>query len=116
MRHGKKHRKLGRTTSHRHAMMRNMATSFFEHGRIRSTEAKIKELRPVVEKIITLARKGDVHSHRTAMRVLRSRDVAHKVFEEIGPRYKERPGGYTRIIRLGRRAADAAPMCLIEMV
>jgi len=93
-----------------------MATSFFEHEQIKSTEAKVKELRPVVEKIVTLAKRGDLHSQRMAMRVLRDKDVAHKVFQEIGPRYQDRPGGYTRIIRLGNRTSDAAPMCLIELV
>lgn len=116
MRHRKKGRRLGRNTSHRRAMMRNMATSFFEHDKLKSTEAKVKELRPMVEKIITLAKRGDLHSQRLAMRVLRDKEVAHKLFKEIGPKYAERPGGYTRIIRLGRRVADAAPMCLLELV
>ena len=116
MRHRKRTKKLGRTASHRKAMLRNMATSFFEHERIKSSERKIKTLRPIVEKLITLGKRGDLHSHRLAMRYLRDKEVARKVFTEIGPRYSERDGGYTRIIRLGKRDSDAAPMCLIELV
>ena len=116
MRHKKKGKRLGRNTAHRKALLRNLATSFFEHERIKSTEAKVKELRPIVERIITRAKRGDLHAQRLTMRVLRDKAVAHKVITEIGPRYADREGGYTRIIRLGRRAADDAPMCIIELV
>lgn len=95
--------------------MRNMATSLFVHERIRTTEAKAKELRPFAEKLITLARKGDLHSRRLAGRHIADRDALHKLFEEIGPRFEGRPGGYTRILKLGARKGDGAELALIEL-
>ena len=118
MRHRRKGRKLGRDASHRKALFSNMAGSLFEHGRIRTTEAKAKELRPIAEKLITLARKdpGDVAAQRQAVAYLRSKDSVHRLFHEVAPRFTERPGGYTRIVKLGPRLGDAAPMAYIELV
>ena len=118
MRHRRKGRKLGRDASHRKALFSNMAGSLFEHGRIKTTEAKAKELRPIAEKLITLARKdpGDVAAQRQAVAYLRSKDAVHTLFHEVAPRYTERPGGYTRIIKLGPCQGDAAPMAYIELV
>jgi large subunit ribosomal protein L17 len=118
MRHRRKGRKLGRDASHRKALFSNMAGSLFEHGRIRTTEAKAKELRPIAEKLITLARKdpGDVAAQRQAVAYLRSKDSVHRLFHEVAPRFTERSGGYTRIVKLGPRLGDAAPMAYIELV
>lgn len=116
MRHRKKGRKLNRTASHRRATLRNMAANLFRHGRIRTTQAKAKELRPYAERLITLARRGDLHARRLATKKLGDRDVVGQLFAEVGPRFKERPGGYTRILKLGHRKGDAADMALIELV
>lgn len=116
MRHRKKGRKLSRTASHKKATMRNMATSLFRHERIETTTAKAKELRPYAERLITLARRGDVHSRRLAASKVQDREVLGKLFDEIAPRYAERPGGYTRVLKLGSRKGDAAEMSLIELV
>ena len=118
MRHRRKGRKLGRDASHRKALFSNMAGSLFEHGRIKTTEAKAKELRPIAEKLSTLARKdpGDVAAQRQAVAYLRSKDSVHRLFHEVAPRFTERPGGYTRIVKLGPRLGDAAPMAYIELV
>lgn len=116
MRHGKKGRKLSRTASHRKATLRNMATSLFQHGRIETTTAKAKELRPFAERLITLARRGDVHARRLAAQKIQDRKILGSLFDEIAPRYAERPGGYTRILKLGNRKGDAAEMSLIELV
>lgn len=116
MRHRKKGRQLSRTRSHRKATLRNMATSLFLHERIETTTAKAKELRPYAERIITLARRGDVHSRRLAAMKIQDREVLGKLFDDIAPRYAERPGGYTRILKLGNRKGDAAEMSLIELV
>jgi large subunit ribosomal protein L17 len=118
VRHRRTGRKFGRDASHRKAMFSNMCGSLFEHGRIRTTEAKAKELRPIAERLITLARKdpGDVAAQRQAVAYLRSKDVVHRLFHEVAPRFSERPGGYTRIVKLGPRAGDAAPMAYIELV
>ena len=118
MRHRRSGRKLGRDASHRKALFSNMAASLFEHGRIRTTEAKAKELRPIAEKLITLARKDptDVAAQRQAVAYLRSKDAVHRLFHEVAPRFTERPGGYTRIVKLGPRPGDAAPMAYIELV
>ncbi len=116
MRHRKKGRKLSRTASHKKATMRNMATSLFRHERIETTTAKAKELRPYAERLITLARRGDVHSRRLAATKIQDREVLGKLFDEIAPRYSERPGGYTRVLKLGSRKGDAAEMSLIELV
>ena len=118
MRHRRKGRKLGRDASHRKALYANMCGALFEHGRIQTTEAKAKELRPIAEKLITLARKDpmNVAAQRQAVAFLRSKDSVHNLFHGVGPRFTERPGGYTRIIKLGPRLGDAAPMAYIELV
>ncbi|MDF1564985.1 MAG: 50S ribosomal protein L17 [Deltaproteobacteria bacterium] len=116
MRHKKLGRKFSRTASHRKAMFRNMATSLLEHERIQTTDAKAKDLRRVAEKLITLAKKGDLAARRRAFRDVQNSDVLKKLFEEIGPRYAERTGGYTRIMKVGRRQGDNAPMSIIELV
>ena len=115
MRHRKKGRALSRSPSHRKAMLRNMATSLLVHERIRTTEAKEKELRPVVQKLITLGRTDDVHSRRLARSLIEDRSALTKLFDEIGPRFKERPGGYTRILKLGTRKGDGAEVAIIEL-
>ncbi|PLX84820.1 MAG: 50S ribosomal protein L17 [Desulfuromonas sp.] len=116
MRHRKTGRKLGRNTSHRKAMMRNMVTSLFQHDRIKTTDARAKELRKIAEKLVTLAKLGDLHARRQALEVIRDKNVVAKLFEEIAPRYTSRPGGYTRIIKLGQRAGDNASLSIIELV
>ena len=116
MRHRKKGKKLSRTPSHKKATMRNMATSLFRHERIETTTAKAKELRPYAERLITLARRGDLHARRLAATKIQDREVLGKLFGDIAPRFAERPGGYTRILKLGHRKGDAAEMSLIELV
>jgi large subunit ribosomal protein L17 len=116
MRHRKASLKLNRTTSHRQAMFRNMVTSLFKHERIRTTGAKAKELRRLAEHLITLAKRGDLHARRQALAVIREKDVVHKLFEEANEKFGHSAGGYTRIVKLGRRAGDAAPMSLIELI
>lgn len=116
MRHNKAGRRLGRTTSHRTAMFRNMVTSLLSHERITTTDAKAKELRSVAEKIITLGKQGDLHAMRQASSYVRDKKVVTKLFTTIAPRYKERAGGYTRIIKLGLRPGDNAPISIIELV
>jgi len=116
MRHGNAGRRLGRKTSHRVAMFRNMVTSLLEHGKITTTDAKAKEIRVVAERMITLGKRGDLHSMRLAASVIREKSVVTKLFSTIAPCYKERLGGYTRIIKLGIRQGDAAPLSLIELV
>ena len=116
MRHRKKGRQLSRTRSHRKATMRNLATSLFRHERIETTTAKAKELRPYAERLITLARRGDLHARRLAAMKIQDREVLGKLFDDIAPRYMERPGGYTRVLKLGNRKGDAAEMSLIELV
>jgi large subunit ribosomal protein L17 len=116
MRHRKKGRKLSRTASHKKATMRNLASSLFRHGRIETTTAKAKELRPYAERLITLAKRGDLHARRLAATKIQDRQVLGSLFADIGPRYAERPGGYTRILKLGNRKGDAAEMSLIELV
>jgi large subunit ribosomal protein L17 len=97
-------------------MLANLATSLFEHGRITTTEAKAKRLRPFAEKLVTFAKRGDLHARRQVMTVIRDKDVVHTLFAEIGPRYENRPGGYTRITKVGPRKGDNAPMAVIELV
>lgn len=116
MRHRKKGRGLSRSPSHRKAVLRNLATSLFAHGRITTTTARAKELRPYAERLITLARRGDLHARRLAARKISDRTVLGTLFDEIGPRFAERPGGYTRILKLGNRRGDSAEMALIELV
>jgi large subunit ribosomal protein L17 len=116
MRHRKKGRHLGRTAEHRRAMLRNMASSLFLHGRIETTTAKAKELRVYAEPLITKAKRGDLHARRLVAREIQNGEALTKLFGEIGPRYLERPGGYTRVRHLGHRAGDAADMAIIELV
>jgi len=116
MRHGKSGRRLGRTTSHREAMFRNLVTSFLNHEKITTTDAKAKEIRSVAEKMITLGKRGDLHSLRQAASYIREKSTVTKLFSTIAPRYKDRPGGYTRIIKLGVRQGDAASVSIIELV
>lgn len=116
MRHNKTGRRLGRNSSHRAAMMRNMVTSLIEHEKITTTTTRAKELRKIAEKMITLGKRGDLHARRQALQVIRDRKVVGKLFELVAPRYKERPGGYTRILKLGNRLGDNAPICQIELV
>ena len=117
MRHQNRGRKLGRTSSHRTAMYRNMATSLFIHGKIVTTPAKAKECRPFAEKLITLAKDGSLAARRRALAQLHDPRVVRSLFDELGPRYKERPGGYTRILHMAkRRVCDGAPQVLFELV
>ena len=116
MRHQRKGRKLGRDSAHRKALYANLTSALIEHGRIRTTEAKAKEVRPIVEQMITLGKRGDVHAQRQAVAFLRSKAVAHTLFSEVAPRFADRPGGYTRIIKLGPRQGDAAEMVYLELV
>jgi large subunit ribosomal protein L17 len=116
MRHRAKGRQLSRTSSHRRALLNNMAASLFEHGRVVTTEAKAKELRPFAEKLITLARRGDLHARRLVERRIKDRDTLGKLFTEIGPRFAARPGGYTRILKMGHRPGDGADVARIELL
>jgi len=116
MRHGVSGRKLNRTTSHRLAMFRNMVTSLLNHERIYTTVTKAKEMRRWAEWMITLGKHGDLHSRRQALSVIREKSVVYKVFEDLAKRYQNRPGGYTRIVKVGFRRGDASPMCLLELV
>ncbi len=111
-----KGRRLGGSASHEKAMLGNLVASLIAAEALVTTEAKAKALRPVAEKVITAAKKGGVHSHRRVVALIRDKDMAHKLFEEIGPRYSDRPGGYTRILKMGRRPGDNAPMARIELV
>jgi large subunit ribosomal protein L17 len=116
MRHRNSGRQLNRNSAHREAMFRNMAASLLRHEVIRTTVPKAKELRRVAEPLITLAKSDSVHKRRLAFSRLRDRDVVTKLFNELGPRYKERPGGYLRILKMGYRAGDSAPLALVELV
>jgi len=116
MRHRQSGRKLNRNSSHRKAMFRNMATSLLDHEVIRTTLPKAKELRLVAEPLITMAKSDSVANRRLAFNRLRDRDVVTKLFNELGPRYKDRPGGYLRILKMGFRTGDKAPMALVELV
>ena len=117
MRHQRKRHKLSRSASHRKALLRNLCKEVIDHERIQTTEAKAKAVKPEVEKLITLAKRGDLHARRRALSSLgQDRFVVHKLFEEIAPRYSERPGGYTRIIKLGPRRSDSTEMVFIELV
>jgi large subunit ribosomal protein L17 len=116
MRHQKRGRKLGRDAAHRKALYSNLCGALIEHGRIRTTEAKAKEVRPVVEQMITLGKRGDVHAHRQAVAFLRSKAIASLLFSEVAPRFSDRDGGYTRIVKIGPRQGDAAPMAYLELV
>lgn len=108
--------RLGSGPSHQRHLLANLATSLFQHGRIKTTEAKAKRLRPYAEKLITLGKRGDLHARRTALRQITDKSVVHELFTEIGPRYENRNGGYTRITKIGPRKGDNAPMAVIELV
>ena len=116
MRHGKRHRKLNRTASHRKAMFANMASALIKHEQIVTTLPKAKELRGVVDKLITLGKRGDLHARRLVIARIRDKDMAGKLFDTLGPRYQDRPGGYTRVLKAGFRYGDSAPMAVIELV
>ena len=116
MRHGKRGRKLGRTASHKKAMLNNMATSLFDNGKVRTTLPKAKELRGVAERLISFAKRGDLHARRQVLRRIQNKVVLTKLFEEIGPSFADRSGGYTRILKLGPRRGDSSELCLIELV
>ncbi len=116
MRHNKSGKRLGRNTPHRTAMLRNMVTSLFEHEKITTTDTRAKELRKVADRMITLGKRGDLHARRQVLSVIRDQKVVAKLFDQIGPRYKDRPGGYTRILKLGSRLGDNAPQSIIALV
>ncbi|MEW6666536.1 MAG: 50S ribosomal protein L17 [Thermodesulfobacteriota bacterium] len=116
MRHQKAGRKLSRNSSHRKAMLRNIVTSLFKHEQIETTEAKAKELRPVAERIITLAKRGDLHARRQALAYLEDKSTTHRVFDELKDRYLDRQGGYLRIVRKGNRRGDGAPVTVVQLL
>jgi large subunit ribosomal protein L17 len=116
VRHARTGKKLGRDSAHRKALYSNLAGALIEHGRIKTTVTKAKAVKPLAEQMITLGRRGDLHARRQATAVLRSRDVVHKLFAEVGPLFRDRPGGYTRIVKIGPRAGDAAEMAYLELV
>jgi large subunit ribosomal protein L17 len=116
VRHQRAGKKLGRDSAHRKALYSNLAGALIEHGRIKTTVTKAKAVKPIAEQMITLGRRGDLHARRQATAFLRSRDVVHKLFAEVAPRFKDRPGGYARIIKIGPRPGDAAEMAYLELV
>ena len=116
MRHGVRLRKLGRTSSHRRALLRGLATSLFRHERIRTTLPKAKEMRPFAERLITLARRDDLHARRMVVRDVSDKEIVKKLFTTLGPRFASRPGGYTRTLKLGTRWGDGAEMAIVELV
>jgi large subunit ribosomal protein L17 len=116
VRHQRKGKKLGRDSAHRKALYSNLAGSLIEHGRIKTTEAKAKAVKPIAEKMITLGRRGDLAARRQALAYLRSQEVVHHLFAEVAPRFADRPGGYSRIVKIGPRYGDAAEMVYLELV
>ena len=116
MRHQRKGKKLGRDSAHRKALYSNLAGSLIEHGRIKTTEAKAKAVKPIAEKMITLGRRGDLAARRQALAYLRSQQIVHHLFAEVAPRFADRPGGYSRIVKIGPRYGDAAEMVYLELV
>jgi large subunit ribosomal protein L17 len=116
MRHQRAGKKLGRDSAHRKALYANLAGALIEHGRIKTTQAKAKAVKPLAEQMITLGRRGDLAARRHAVSILRSKDVVHHLFAEVAPRFADRPGGYTRIVKLGPRQGDAADMVYLEFV
>jgi large subunit ribosomal protein L17 len=116
MRHLNQGRKLNRTSSHRKALFRNLVLSLIQHERIKTTDAKAKELRRWVDRVITLGKRGDLHARRQALAIVQDKAVVHKLFDSIAARFKDRPGGYTRIVKIGLRRGDAAPVSIIELV
>ena len=116
MRHQRAGKKLGRDSAHRKALYANLAGALIEHGRIKTTQAKAKAVKPIAEQMITLGRRGDIHARRQAIAFLRSQDIVHKLFSEVAPRFADRPGGYSRIVKIGTRQGDAAEMVYLELV
>jgi len=116
MRHGKSGKKLGRTSSHRIAMLRNMVTSFLKHEKVKTTDVKAKELKKVAEKMVTLGKRGDLHARRQAAAFVRDKEIVAKLFDELSARYRDWNGGYTRIVKMGFRVGDNAPMSTIEFI
>lgn len=116
MRHRKAENKLGRDSSHRKAMLRNMVTSLFRHEQIETTNAKAKALRPVAEKMITLAKRGDLHARRQALSFMMDKAITHRLFEDLKERYADRQGGYVRIVKKGRRRGDGAPLSVVQLL
>jgi large subunit ribosomal protein L17 len=116
VRHQKKGRRLGVQPDHRRLLLSNLACSVLEHGRVKTTESRAKEVKPLVEKAITLGKSGELHHRRQAISLLRNKKISYALFNEIAPRYADRPGGYTRILKLGPRLGDAAPMVYLELV
>jgi len=116
MKHARAGKKLGRDSAHRKALYSNLAGALITHGRIKTTEAKAKAVKPFAEQMITLGKRGDLHARRLALAELRSQDVVHQLFADVAPRFTDRPGGYTRIVRLGPRNGDAAEMVYLELV
>ena len=116
MRHARTGKKLGRDSAHRKALYSNLTCSLIEHGRIRTTEAKAKAVKPFAEQMISLGKRGDLHARRQALAELRSRDVVETLFDDVAPRFADRPGGYSRIVKLGPRLGDAAEMAYLELV
>ena len=116
MRHRKRQGKLGRSSAHRKALLRNLVTSLLDRERIVTTDRKAKELRRVADRMITLGKRGSLHARRRALSVIRSKEVTAKVFDELADRFRERPGGYTRVLKVRRRTGDAAPLSIIELV
>ena len=116
MRHHRAGKKLGRDSAHRKALYANLAGALIEHGRIKTTEAKAKAVKPLAEQMITLGRRGDLHARRQALSELRSQEIVHKLFSDVGPRMADRPGGYSRIVKLGHRYGVAAEMVYLELV
>jgi large subunit ribosomal protein L17 len=115
MRHLKAGRKLNRSAAHRKALFRNLVTSLIEHEQVRTTDAKAKELRRIADRMITLGKRGSLHARRQALAYMRRRSAVTKLFDEVAGRFKERPGGYTRVVKIGHRHGDAAPMSVIEL-
>jgi large subunit ribosomal protein L17 len=116
VRHHRSGKKLGRDSAHRKALYGNLAGALIEHGRIKTTEAKAKAVKPLAEQMITLGRRGDLHARRQALSFLRSQQVVHALFADVAPRFADRPGGYTRIVKIGARPGDAAQMVYLELV
>ena len=116
MRHHRQGKKLGRDSAQRKALYAGLAAALIEHGRIKTTEAKAKAVKPIAEQMITLARRGDLHARRQALAFLRSQDAVHKLFTEVAPRFADRPGGYSRIVKIGARFGDGAEMVYLELV
>lgn len=116
MRHRRAGKKLGRTPAHRKSLYANLAVSLLEHGRIKTTVSKAKAVKPFAEQMITLGKRGDLHARRLALAELKDRDVVHKLFEDVAPRFADRPGGYSRIVKIGPRPGDAAEMVYLELV